>query len=70
MPSTSDRRPEVSHPHTHVDSHGVVFKCLHKCKSAVADTGFWVGMTLEFPLEHYLYEKIWPFTIVTHWLGL
>lgn len=31
---------------------------------------FWAGLTLGFPLEHFLWEKLWPFTLVTKWLGL
>jgi hypothetical protein len=29
-----------------------------------------IGTTVGFPLEHFLYEKVWPFTLLTKFLGL
>ena len=57
-------------PHTHVDEQGKLVRCYHQCRSALTSVGFWVGLTLGFPLEHLLYEKVPPFTYITHWLGL
>ena len=31
---------------------------------------FAIGTTIGFPLEHFLYEKVWPFVVIAHWLGL
>ncbi len=56
--------------HTHVDERGHIVKCWHECRSLVTDWKFWAGMTLGFPFEHYLYEKVYPFTLVTKALGL
>ena len=57
-------------PHTHVAPDGSLVKCYHACKSVVASPAFWIGTTISFPFEHYLYEKVWPFTILTDFLGL
>lgn len=31
---------------------------------------FVVGTTLGFPLEHALYEHVWPFVVISQWLGM
>lgn len=31
---------------------------------------FAVGTTIGFPLEHFLYNHVWPFVVIAHWLGL
>jgi hypothetical protein len=31
---------------------------------------FILGTTIGFPIEHILYDKVWPFTLVTKLLGL
>ena len=58
-------------PHHHPNEHGVLVRCYHQCKKAgLTNTGFWIGMTLGFPIEHLLWTKVWPFTLVAHWFGL
>lgn len=39
--------------------------CLHKCRQGVFSLSFWAGVTVSFPLEHGLWEKIWPFELLT-----
>lgn len=56
--------------HTHVNEQGVWVKCYHRCRTSIASPGFWIGLTLGFPLEHLLWEKAWPFKLLTHWWGL
>lgn len=56
-------------PHYH-RSNGVLHACYHKCRSALFSWAFWAGMTIGFPLEHYLWVKVWPFSAVTSWMGL
>jgi hypothetical protein len=56
--------------HTHVDENGLIVKCYHKSKSALLSGGFWLGLTLGFPIEHFLWEKAWPFKLLTRYLGL
>ena len=60
----------ISDPHTHYDSNGLAVKCYHHCKSLLTDWKFFIGVTISFPIEHFIWEKIWPLTIVTKWLGL
>lgn len=52
--------------HYHRDDRGFLHACYHKAKTNYV--GFFVGMTVSFPFEHYLYEKVWPFTLITKWL--
>lgn len=64
----------ASAPHYHKTKSGVLVKCYHECKTRFMDAGFWgglvVGTTVSFPFEHYLYEKVWPFKLLTEWMGL
>ena len=55
--------------HQHIDEQGLIVKCYHQCKTLFS-WQFWMGTTLGFPLEHFLYEKVWPFKLITVWLGL
>jgi hypothetical protein len=36
----------------------------------VLNVSFWLGLTMGFPLEHFLWERVWPFRAVTAWFGL
>jgi hypothetical protein len=56
-------------PHFHPDGDGLLVKCFHRCRSTLGPS-FWLGTMVSFPLEHFLYEKVWPFTLITHWMGL
>jgi len=47
--------------HTHKDELGILHKCYHKCRSTILSPGFWIGMTLGYPFEHILWEKVPPF---------
>jgi hypothetical protein len=58
-----------SEPHTHKNERGVMVQCYHKCKSMFSFQ-FIAGVTLSFPVEHFLYERVWPFTLITKWMGL
>lgn len=56
--------------HHHFDQQGVLIKCYHECKSLLTDWRFFAGITLSFPLEHFLWEKVWPFSWITAAMGL
>lgn len=56
--------------HVHTDSRGYVHWCYHHCRNILTAWQFWLGMTLSFPFEHLLWEKMWPFYLLSHWLGL
>lgn len=47
-----------STPHVHVDEQGFIVKCYHKCKNILTEPAFWLGVTLTFPIEHFLWTKV------------
>lgn len=65
------RKAAKQHGHYHSDSNGVLVRCYRRCRSWAWIIAAWlVGQTSSFPLEHYLWEKVWPFYKLTEWLGL
>ena len=60
----------AGHEHTHVDERGFVVKCYHTCRGVLTSWQFWLGTFLAFPLEHAIWEKLWPFNLLTQWMGL
>jgi hypothetical protein len=60
----------LSASHVHVDERGLLHRCYHKCHSLLFRWQFWAGMTLGFPFEHLLWEKVPPFDMLTKLLGL
>lgn len=56
--------------HTHINEKGILIACYHKCKALLLNWQFWAGLTCGFPLEHLLWEKLWPFDLITRLLGL
>ena len=56
--------------HFHKDENGFLVKCYHKTRNTLASGAFWLGLTISFPFEHFLWEKVWPFTVITKFLGL
>lgn len=55
--------------HFHQDSRGILHACFHKCRP-VLTLSFWIGITASFPLEHLIWERLWPFNLLTKVLGL
>jgi hypothetical protein len=60
----------MSTPHLHQDENGVFVKCYHETKSQLTSYSFWIGMTIGFPIEHFIWEKAPGFSAITQWLGL
>jgi len=60
----------MSKPHYHKDERGILQKCYHGAQNLLTDYKFWIGVTLSFPLEHFIWEKLWPFYLISEWLGL
>jgi hypothetical protein len=56
--------------HYHKAANGKLVECWHTSKSVLTSAGFYWGITLTFPLEHILWEKVWPFNLLTQWFGL
>jgi hypothetical protein len=57
-------------PHYHLDERGLLVRCYHNGRALLTNWQFWAGMTLGFPLEHFLWENVWPFKLITDLLGL
>ena len=48
-----------------------ILASLHRqLKTSVFSLSFWLGLTLGFPFEHFLWEHVWPFKLLTRFLGL
>lgn len=56
--------------HTHKNENGILVRCYHTCRASLFSWQFWAGLTLGFPIEHLIWEKIWPFKLLTQWMGL
>ena len=56
--------------HYHKDDRGRLVKCLHECKNMFLSVSFWVGLTISFPAEHYIWTKVWPFCELSKLMGL
>lgn len=63
-------KKQARKPRQNREERGKVIKCFHKCKNVLTSVSFWVGLTLGFPLEHLLWEKVWPFHLITKLMGL
>lgn len=66
MPHNHDH----NQPHYHKDEKGVLVKCYHECRSLLTDWKFILGVTLSFPIEHFIWEHVWPFSLITKLMGL
>lgn len=58
-------------PHFHTDENGFLVRCYHVCQQqfvsvwqVLKSPAFWIGITVTYPIEHGLYENIWPFTFI------
>lgn len=56
--------------HTHEDESGILVKCYHKTKSILIDYAFWIGVTVSFPIEHFIWTRLPVFSDLAHYLGL
>lgn len=56
--------------HYHKDSDGFFHACYHRTRGVLANWQFWMGMTVGYPFEHYVWEHVRPFTDIMRWLGL
>jgi hypothetical protein len=50
--------------HYHKNKIGVLVTCYKHCTDLLSDWRFWVGITVSYPLEHFLWEHVWPFKLV------
>lgn len=52
--------------HHHEDKHGKLIECYHECRSQLKSLSFWVLLTVSFPLEHFIWEKMPGLSWITH----
>lgn len=52
------------------EKQGVWSRLHHQLRTTVFSLSFWLGLTLGFPFEHFLWEHVWPFKLISKWLGL
>lgn len=61
-------------PHYHKNEEGVLIQCYHSCRKSLKDTlgntAFWIGITVSYPLEHLLWERVPVFSHIAHFLGM
>jgi hypothetical protein len=60
-------------PHYHKDENGFLVQCYHVChkglrgvKETLMSPAFWVATTLTWPIEHFIYDHIPPFSWIGH----
>ncbi len=61
---------KIGRGHYHKDEAGALVRCYHKAKNLMSESSFWIGLTLGFPIEHFLWTKVWPFYRLSHFMGL
>lgn len=57
--------------HFHQNERGMLIRCYHVCKHWLSPgflAGWIVASTITFGPEHGLWEKIWPYYLLTHWI--
>ena len=50
--------------HYHTDENGILVKCYHECKNTLRQASFWIGVSVSWPIEHFLWSHVWPFSIL------
>lgn len=60
----------MNQPHYHKDEQGFLVRCYHNGVNLLTDYKFWIGVTISFPLEHFIWERLWPFYLLSDYLGL
>lgn len=56
--------------HTHKTEDGLLVKCYHNTRSVLASGSFWIGVTISYPFEHLLWEKVPGFSHIAALLGM
>lgn len=63
-------KTRTTHYHTHTDERGALVKCYHECRGLLTDWRFILGITISYPFEHLLWERVFPFSYIAHLLGM
>ena len=56
--------------HYHKNEEGLLVKCYHGAKSILSEWKFWLGITISFPIEHFIWTKLPVFSHISEYLGL
>lgn len=63
-------------PHYHKDEDGFLIQCYHVCskgltgvKETLMSPAFWIGTTIAWPFEHFLYDHVPPFMWIAKLMG-
>lgn len=56
--------------HARAKARGWLAKGSSATRKYLTQPSFWLGTLLSFPIEHFIWEKIWPFDVLTKLLGL
>ena len=66
-----EREPLLQGAHFHKDEQGRLVKCYHSTKNIVPPFIWWAtGFTIGYPIEHFLWEKVWPFYWILELIGM
>lgn len=64
-------------PHYHKDEDGILRQCYHVCgnglnnvRKTLLSPAFWIGITVSYPFEHLLWERVPGFSHIAHFLGM
>jgi hypothetical protein len=49
---------------------GSLRRTLVAMRECLLKPSFWLGVSLSFPIEHFIWEKLWPMCLLTKLLGL
>ena len=63
-------KPKEGKFHVHKDENGFLVRCYHQAKPLLLNWKWWASLTFSFPIEHALWEHVWPFKLFTQWMGL
>lgn len=50
--------------HEHITETGDTVKCYHPVVDLFRSWKFWMGITLGYPFEHFLWTHVYPFNII------
>lgn len=64
-----DHDPKQKVHHHHRGVRGFVVACYHDGRSLLVQRAFWIGITLGFPIEHFIWEHVPPFSWLMHALS-
>ena len=63
-------RPMVEDQRDSIVADGFWQRNLRKCRNTIFSVSFWFGLTMGFPFEHFLWQRVWPFRLISQWIGL